>query len=85
MTGNPKLNGSVDLLAQAMRSVFSEAVQGAVEPLAEQVKAVRTDVSELRSDMNKQIKTTNENMQSQFAQQEKKIGQLIAKRQPVGT
>ena len=32
MSGS-KMNGSVELLAKAMRRVFSEAVEGAVEPL----------------------------------------------------
>ena len=50
--GKESLNGSVELLAKAMRTVFSEAVEGATEPL-------------------------HEDMQSQFAAQEKKIGQLL--------
>ena len=29
----PKLNGSVDLLARAMRRVLSEAVDGAIDPM----------------------------------------------------
>ena len=35
-----KLNGSVDLLAKAMRQVFSEAVEEAVEPLREDIAGV---------------------------------------------
>ncbi len=71
------LNGSVDLLADAMRKVFKEAVEGAVQPLTDQVKAVRTEVGDLRTEVNDQIKTTNENMGAQFAAQEEKIGKLI--------
>ena len=48
--GDNTLNGSVDLLAKAMRDEM----------------ATKTD-----------IETTNHNMQAQFAEQEKKIGQLI--------
>ena len=71
--GEPsKLNGSVDMLAQAMRKVFSEAVEGAVEPLRDDI-AVIGDSMATRAD----IETTNKNMQSQFAEQEKKIGQLL--------
>ena len=88
---NEKLNGSVDRLADSLRNVFSEAVEGAVAPLTTEVnalrtdmkalridmKALRTDMKALRTDMNDQVKTTNENMQAQFAEQEKKIGKLI--------
>ena len=81
---NEKLNGSVDRLADSLRNVFSEAVEGAVAPLTTEVNALRTDMKALRidmkalrTDMNDQVKTTNENMQAQFAEQEKKIGKLI--------
>lgn len=33
MPEDKKLNGSLDLLAKAMRQVFTEAVEEAVEPL----------------------------------------------------
>ena len=46
-----KLNGSADLLAKAMRKVFTEAVEDAVEPLSTQVKAMRTEVGDLRTDV----------------------------------
>ena len=78
------LNGSVELLAHAMRTVFSEAVKGATEPLHEDMKGLHEDMKGLRTDMqgmgarmDEGIKITNENMQSQFAEQEKKIGQLL--------
>ena len=35
-----KLNGSVDLLAKAMRQVFSEAVGEAVKPLEDKIDGV---------------------------------------------
>ena len=66
------LNGSVELLANAMRAVFSEAVEGAVAPLRDDIAGI-SDGMATKAD----IKTTNENMQSQFAAQEKKIGQLL--------
>ena len=71
------LNGSVELLADAMRTVFSEAVKGATEPLHEDMKGLRTDMQGMGARMDEGIKITNENMQSQFAEQEKKIGQLL--------
>ena len=73
------LNGSVELLADAMRKVFSEAVEGAAEPLHEDMKGLRADMQGMGARMGKGIKTTNENMQVQFAAQEKKIGQLLKK------
>ena len=79
---NDKMNGSVDLLAQAMRKVFSESVEGAVAPLTTEVKALRTEVHDMEGRLNKRIDTTNANMQAQFAEQEKKIGQLIKERKP---
>ena len=36
--------GETDLLAKAMRTVFSEAVKGATEPLHEDMKGLRTDM-----------------------------------------
>ncbi len=73
------LNGSVELLAKAMRTVFSEAAEGAVAPLHEDMKGLRTDMQGMGARMDEGIKTTNENMQAQFAAQEKKIGQLLKK------
>ncbi len=49
---NPgKLIGSVDLLADAMQKVFSGAVERADEPPHIQVKALRTDMGEIRTYM----------------------------------
>ena len=84
-----KLNGSVDTLALAMRQVFTEAVEGAVEPLATEVKALRTDMRDMEGRLNQriddvegQINTTNKNMGIQFTQQEQKIKKLISERKP---
>ena len=74
---NGKLNGSVDLLADAMRKVFSEAVETAVEPLTAEVKALRTEVGEMEGRLNGRIDTTNQNMQVQFSKQEERIAALI--------
>lgn len=49
MRQEDKLNGSVDILAEAMRQVFTEAVEGAVDPLTTEVKALRTEVKMTRS------------------------------------
>ena len=62
------LNGSTDLLAKAMRTVFSEAVEGAVEPLRESLDEVRENMA-TKADLD----TTNENVQVQLAQNRKDI------------
>jgi len=71
------LNDSVNLLADVMRKVFSEAVEGAGETLTTEVKALRTDVSDMEGRLDKRMDSTNENMQTQFAHLEKKIGQIF--------
>jgi len=78
---NLRLNGSVEMLANAMHKVFSEAVEGAVEPLREDLASVRKDVANVRETMatREDINTSNNNMQAQFAEQEKKIGKMLAK------
>lgn len=49
MTDANKMNGSMDLLAKAMRQVFTEAVEDAVDPLRTEMKATP---AESRDDMN---------------------------------
>ena len=67
------LNGSVELLAKAMRAVFSEAVEGAVEPLRKDMKGARDDMLAMEGRLNAHINTTNENVQGQLAQHRKDI------------
>ena len=50
------LNGSTDLLAKAMRKVFIEAVEGAVEPLREDLEKGLKDTNEK---IDAGLKTTN--------------------------
>jgi len=78
-----KMNGSVDLLAKAMRQVFTEAVEDAVEPLREDVKDIREnmttkdDLKAVEGRLDKKIddgqRTTNENVQAQLAQHRQDI------------
>ena len=49
--GQDKLNGSVDLLAKAMRQVFVEAVQEGTAPLRKDVEGLKEDVSNLKTDV----------------------------------
>ena len=89
-TKKQDLNGSVDLLADAMRLVFTESMEIVREGVKEDIKSVRKDMKEdiavIRKDMgamedrlNKRNDITNSNMQAQFAQQEKKIASMLRK------
>jgi len=68
-----KLNGSADLLAQAFRKVVEDATEGALEPMLDEMGKMEERLTE-RIDTG--LKTTNENMQGQFAAQEKQIASL---------
>ena len=115
MSKDPQVNGSVVALGEAMYNVIRHAVKEGLEPVCNNVEALRGEVGVLRDDVgtlrgevgvlrgevgtlrddvqllgdevctirkefNDRIDTTNQNMQAQFAEQEKKIGRLIAGR-----
>ena len=75
-----KLNGSVDLLVKAMRDVFSESMQNLREGIKVDVKKGNDDlineIIRVKESLAKQIDTTNENMQAQFADQRIIISEL---------
>ena len=77
-----KLNGGIELLATAMRKVFDENMAATREALKEDLSETEgrlNDHIDKRADhLEKRIDTTNENMQEQFAEQEKKLGKLIS-------
>ena len=56
MAEDKKLNGSVDLLAQAMRKVFDETVA----PLSTEIKAVRTEVCDTEGHTNPNKRTDSD-------------------------
>ncbi len=68
-----ELNGSVDLLAKAMRDVFTESMQGVREGVQEDMKVLEEGLKEEIRTVND---TTNQNMQAQFATQQKEIGKI---------
>ena len=87
-----KLNGSVELLVDAMKKVFQEGIQGAIEPVRADIKEVRSDMKGMETRLNNDMKgmetrlsddidTTNQNMQAQFAKQEEKIGKMFTNSQ----
>lgn len=45
------LNGSVELLAKAMRQVFTDAVAQGVEPIAGEVACIRADLAGVKEDL----------------------------------
>ncbi len=64
-----KLNGSVDVLAQAMRQVVTGAVEGAVLPIHLRMKAISNAMQEMEEDLGDRIEdafegldTTNKNL-----------------------
>ncbi|MCY3876947.1 MAG: hypothetical protein OXF88_21990 [Rhodobacteraceae bacterium] len=77
-TTEDNLNGSVDLLAQAMRAASCEAVEKAVDPLTTEFKALHSEVHVMGDPPNAWIDTPNENMQAQFARQRKDVIEGIA-------
>ena len=65
-TNNSK--GSTDLLAQAMKRVFKEAVEEGVIPLGERM-----------GNLENKVDTLQDNMQDQFAEQPRLISQEVHK------
>ena len=47
------LNGSVDILAKAMRQVFTEAVQEGIQPVTDAVKGVDKRLDGVESNLHK--------------------------------
>ena len=80
MSTKSKLNGSVDLLAKAMRQVFTEAVKEGIVP-------VRKDMEAMEGRLNDRMDTLDSNVQSQLAQHRKDVSadvRQIVRRQPKG-
>ena len=84
-----KLNGSADLLANAIRQVFEEATENGRAAIKEDLQEVKDDMHEIEKNLSSKIdnldrkidttnKTTNENMQAQFAEQEGKIAKMVS-------
>ena len=73
---NGKATDSMDLLARAMRQAFQDSVEAGLVPVRKEIGELREGVGQISKD----LKTTNKNMHSQFAEQEKKIGKLLGKR-----
>lgn len=65
MSDQTKLNGSVNMLADAMRRVFTESVEGAVEPL-------REDMCDMEKHLVARADTTDRNVQVQIADMERR-------------
>ncbi|MXW91812.1 MAG: hypothetical protein F4114_18110 [Rhodospirillaceae bacterium] len=55
MADSDKLNNDANLLAKAMRQVFTEAVEGTVEPLHTEIKAAHTEMHDMEVRLDKKI------------------------------
>ena len=66
-TDQGALNGSVDLLAGAMRQVFQECMETTRG-------VVKQDIEGMEQRLTERIDTTNANMQARFSEQDKKFG-----------
>lgn len=81
------LNGSVELLARAMRQVFTDAVAQGVEPIAGEVACIRADLAGVKEDvagvkedmkdmegrLNKRMDNLESNVQAQLAENRRQV------------
>ena len=76
------LNGSVELLAQAMHKVFTECMEGVRLTVKEDADAVVDEMGKMENRLKTEIqsgqKTTDTNVQSQLAEQRKEIATLLS-------
>ena len=71
MAKGDKLNGSADLLAEAMRKIFREEMQPVketVDGLKTDVDGLKEDVGNLKSDMDERFTRLETDMQNGFAE-----------------
>ena len=66
MSESKKLNGSVGLLAKAMKQVFTEAVEGTVEPIHEELKGIKSDIEGVKVTSKPPAKTCSHNLPSKI-------------------
>ena len=81
------LNGSVELLAKAMRQVFTDAVAQGVEPIAGEVACIRADLAGVKEDLagvkedmkdmegrlSKRMDNLESNVQAQLAENRRQV------------
>jgi len=85
---NKELNGSVNLLADALHRVFGEAMQDVREGVREDIdrsvegaeRRLNASMNEMKADLKQRIDTTNENMAKQFSHQEGLISSVVDKK-----
>lgn len=76
MNQSERLNGNYDLLARAMRTVVSEAVQEGIKPVREDMRDME---GRLKKEIETGLKNTNENVQAQLAKHRKDVAAQLAK------
>jgi len=80
MDDRNKMNGSLDLLASAMRDVFSEAMISVRNGMKADLKDMEGRLNLRIDETNARIGTTNQNMAAMFSEQEKKVGEMMDKK-----
>ncbi len=76
----PKLNGSVDLLAQALRGVISESLEETRKEIKNDIKEMETAlISAVSDDLDKHSEKTTSEMQLLWENTQKQIAQGFAK------
>ena len=77
MGENNNSKGSTDILAQAMKRVFKEAVEEGIVPLQKDMGTLREDVEQglqgVREDLERGLQTTNQNVQRQLSEHRKNV------------
>ena len=68
-----QLNCSMGDLADAFRAVISEAVQ----PVSDEVSAIRGEMQAIETRLNQRIDTTNENVQAQLSAHREEANETI--------
>ena len=69
-----RFNGSVDLLANAMRTVVSEAVLEGIKPVREDMRAME---GRLRKEIETGLRNTNESFQAQLAEHREEVAKEV--------
>lgn len=71
-----KLNGSVDLLADALRQVIRESMDGVESNVLELMEQQEAEFKKAQKTTDKRVETMEKNMNVQFAEQGKAIAKL---------
>ena len=63
---NKKLNGSVNILADAMRKVFTEAVQEGIKPVGDKIDGLEIRMGNMESNVQAQLAQNRKDVAKDF-------------------